>query len=129
MSEAPKLRFVPSGKHVRAVAGGDTIAETSSAIMLLEAGHGPVYYFPRGAVRFDRLVPSNRSTHCPLKGDASYWSVAGGDERLEDIAWSYENPIAAFQSLKSHVAFYWERLEQRFEDGQEVFGPPDEPVL
>jgi uncharacterized protein (DUF427 family) len=51
--------------------------------------------------------PTTRSTRCPYKGIASYWSVGGND----DIAWSYEDPIAAAAALRGLVAFYDEVVD------------------
>jgi uncharacterized protein (DUF427 family) len=50
---------------------------------------------------------TTRSTRCPYKGIASYWSVGGND----DIAWSYEDPIAVASALRGLVAFYDEVVD------------------
>jgi uncharacterized protein (DUF427 family) len=58
---------------------------------------------PRKDVRMDRLVRSSHGTHCPFKGDASYYSVAGGPE---NAAWSYEAPYDEMLAIKERLAFY-----------------------
>jgi hypothetical protein len=40
--------------------------------------------------------------HCPLKGDATYWTILG----VEDAAWSYESPFEAVAPIAGHLAFY-----------------------
>jgi hypothetical protein len=81
------------------------------ALLLLEAMHLPVYHFPPEDVRTDLLQPTDRSTHCPYKGDASYWSVIVGDRVEEDIAWSYPFPIPECPKIQNLVAFFNERAD------------------
>ena len=100
----------PSTAHVRVMYEGEVIAETRDAVEMLEsAGEGKkavapvVYYIPRKDVRMDRLARSNHGTHCPFKGDASYFSVMGGPE---NAAWSYEAPYDEMLAIKERLAFY-----------------------
>jgi uncharacterized protein (DUF427 family) len=58
--------------------GGETIADSRRIKLLHEQGHLPVYYFPEEDVRMDLLEAMEHTTHCPFKGDASYWSVRAG---------------------------------------------------
>jgi uncharacterized protein (DUF427 family) len=55
------------------------------------------------------LIASDRLTHCPLKGDASYYSVAEAGNAGLDIVWAYEEPIAGAETLAGLVAFYPDR--------------------
>src|SRR3546814_4777249 len=71
------LEIAPTEKRVRVQFAGETVADSTRALLLLEQGHTPVYYFPRDDVRTKLLTPSGRSTHCPFKGDARYWSEIG----------------------------------------------------
>jgi len=71
VSDAP-IRTEPARRRVRARLGGVTIADSTAALLLLERGHTPVYYFPRGDVRLDLMTPTGRTSHYPRKGDASY---------------------------------------------------------
>lgn len=91
------------GRRVRVVLGGETIADSEDAITLHETDHRPVYYLPRVHVRMDRLVRSAYRTHCPYKGDASYFSLAG---IAENAVWSYEDPPYEVALIKDRVAFY-----------------------
>ena len=67
-----------------------------------------VYYIPRKDVRMDRLVRSSHSTHCPFKGDASYFSVVGGPE---NAVWSYESPYDEMLAIKERLAFYPDKFQ------------------
>src|SRR5512133_1424046 len=62
----------PYPRRVRAVLDGVAVVDSTHALLLLEAGHLPVYYFPPTDVRADLLEPTDTSTRCPYKGEASY---------------------------------------------------------
>ncbi len=100
---------------------GEVVADSTRAVYLFETSHLPVYYFPREDVRFDLLQPTSHSTHCPYKGDASYWSIAVGDRVAENAVWGYPTPIETCPDISGHVAFYWNRVDRWFEEDEEVF--------
>jgi len=99
------------GKRVSVVFNGETIAETTDAITLHEANYPPVYYLPREAVRAEVLTPTDHSTHCPFKGDASYWTIKVGDKASENAVWSYEIPFDEVVEIRNHMAFYADRMD------------------
>ena len=92
-------------------AGGKVIADTRGAVTLREANYPPVYYIPRDDVALSQLVRTDHKTHCPYKGDASYYSIPAGGERSKNAVWSYENPYPAVIQIKDHVAFYPDRVD------------------
>jgi len=57
------------------------------------------------------LARSDRSTYCPYKGDASYFSIPLGGERSIDAVWTYETPYAAVAGIEDHLAFYPDRVD------------------
>src|SRR3954453_101591 len=75
--KAHTLYFEDSQKRVRAVFNGETIVDSRRVRLLHETGHLPVYYFPEEDIRQDLLEPTDHTTHCPFKGEASYRSVTG----------------------------------------------------
>ena len=99
---------------------GETIADSLSALVMLEPGHGPVYYLPRDDVRMDLFERTNHRSHCPHKGDASYWTISVGDRRAENAAWSYENPIPNVAAAKGYIAFYLDRIDSLSIDGKQI---------
>jgi uncharacterized protein (DUF427 family) len=122
------LYLEPTPKRVRAVVGGETVADSRRAMELHEAGHQPVYYFPRDDVRADLLSPSDRHTRCPKKGEASYYTIRTDSKVVEAAAWYYPDPIeSAPPLLKGLVAFYWNRMDHWLEEDEEVFGHPRDP--
>jgi len=127
MSTEHRIAIEPSPKRVRAVVGGETLADSLAASLLLEADQGPVYYFPRSDVRMDLLQATGHHSHCPYKGEASYWSIAADGRRIENAVWSYENPLAQAEPVGSHLAFYWDKIDHWFEEDEEIFGHPRDP--
>ncbi len=74
MSDHIKTRTAPGTWVIRA--GGAVIGESDRAVELTEGSHDPVIYFPRDDIAMAFLEPSDRTSHCPHKGDASYFSIA-----------------------------------------------------
>jgi len=117
----------PTPKRIRAVLGGETVADSTHALLLSESGHQPVYYFPPEDVRSDLLEPNDRRSHCPKKGEAIYYTVRAGGRVEEAAAWSYPQPLEAARSISAHIAFYFERIDHWFEEDEEVFGHAKDP--
>jgi uncharacterized protein (DUF427 family) len=110
-----------SPRFIRGDFAGTTVVSSKHAKLLHETGLLPVYYFPLDDVRIDLLVETDHHTHCPLKGDASYWSVKVGDAVSENAVWTYPDPIDGAPPIKGLVAFYWHKLDHWFEEDEEVF--------
>ncbi len=101
----PKITIRPAGVRVRVRFNGELIAESGDALVLEEGSYAPVFYLPRKDVKMERLVRTSHTTHCPHKGDASYYSVSNGRTALNAV-WSYEQPLEAMQAIKELLAFY-----------------------
>jgi uncharacterized protein (DUF427 family) len=86
------------------------IASTDRAKLLREKGHDAVLYIPFEDIYFVHLEKTATSTHCPFKGDASYWNVKGQDEAAKDVMWAYEHPYDEMLEIKDHGAFYPNRV-------------------
>src|SRR3712207_1582066 len=106
----------PAEAHVVVRHGGTVLADSRRPVLLHETGLRVRYYFPREDVRTDLLEPSPTTSHCPYKGEASYWSARVDGMLLEDIVWSYEEPIADVPEIKGLLCFYTERLDVVVED-------------
>jgi uncharacterized protein (DUF427 family) len=91
--------------------GNHVVADTREALTLREASYPPVQYIPRKDVDMSLLARTDHSTHCPYKGDASYYSITPGGERSKNAIWTYENPHAAVREIKDHMAFYPDRVD------------------
>jgi len=116
----------PSPARVRAVFGGETVADSARALVMHETRLPPVYYFPRADVRMDLLRRTDRLTHCPFKGNASYWSLAAGGAVAENAAWSYEDPYDESSSVEGYIAFDWETIDDWYVDDDEIAERPQD---
>ena len=110
-TEDHPITINPEPRHVRVTAGGQVVAVSSRALSLKEASYPAVLYIPRGDANMDLLRPTSRSTHCPYKGDASYFSLALPSGAVENAVWSYEEPYPAVASIAGHLAFYPDRVD------------------
>jgi uncharacterized protein (DUF427 family) len=106
------ITITPNNKRVRVTFGGQTIADTTRALTLQEASYPPVFYIPRADARMDLLTKTSNATHCPYKGDASYFSISAGAKNAENAVWSYEQPFPAMAQIKEHLAFYPNRVDK-----------------
>ena len=105
------ITITPHGKRVRVMLGGMIVAETTHALSLKEASYPPVLYVPRADIEADLFEPTDRTTHCPYKGDASYWTITAGGLVRKNAAWSYETPFPAMTAIAGHVAFYPDKVD------------------
>jgi uncharacterized protein (DUF427 family) len=105
------IAITPNPNHVRVIANGVVIAETARALTLREASYPPVQYIPRADADMALLEKTERHTHCPYKGDASYFSVRAGGALLADAVWSYESPYPAMAAIAGHLAFYPQKVQ------------------
>ena len=122
-----RVEVEPSPRRVRVVFNGETIVDSTHALLLRETRYMPTYYFPREDVHLDRLIPTDHGTFCPFKGEASYWSVEVEGRTAENAVWGYADPIADVAVLKDHMAFYWDKMDSWFEEDEEIFVHPRDP--
>ena len=85
---------------------GVEVARSSSAILVEESNHKPVYYVPPQDVVSELLVDSSHITRCPFKGKARYWNLKIGDHEIDNAVWSYETPYDEVLELAGMMAFY-----------------------
>ncbi len=91
--------------------GGRVIADTRDALTLREASYPAVQYIPRKDADMSLLARTDHSSHCPYKGDASYFSIPSGGERSRNAVWTYESPHSAVAAIKDRLAFYPDRVD------------------
>ena len=87
-------------------AGGAVLAESKNALELTEGTYPAVIYFPRSDIAMAFLDSDDHISHCPHKGDASYFSIITKSQTLKNAAWSYEAPKDDVARIKDHLAFY-----------------------
>ncbi len=109
--QAHHISITDANEHVIVKIAGEVVVDSVAAKLLSEGGLPVCYYFPQADVRMELLTPTKTSSHCPFKGDASYWSVQTGDKTHEDVVWSYPNPIPAAGEIAGLLSFYNERVD------------------
>ena len=103
-----RVAVSPHRGRVIVEVGGEVIGDSHEALELHESDYPPVYYLPRSDVRMDRLVRTDHRSHCPFKGDASYFGIVGG---ADNAVWSYEQPYDEVSTIRDRVAFYPNKVD------------------
>jgi uncharacterized protein (DUF427 family) len=106
------ITIKPASERVRVTFNGQVVADTSRALVLQEAAYKPVYYIPREDARMPLFERTAHATHCPYKGDASYYTIKVGDRTAENAIWSYEAPFPAMAEIAGRLAFYPNRVDK-----------------
>ncbi|MBV8426961.1 MAG: DUF427 domain-containing protein [Hyphomicrobiales bacterium] len=91
---------------------GATIVDSTRVLDLEEAHHPKVKYFPRQDADMSLLRRTSHTSHCPYKGDASYFSLVVDGQVSENAVWTYENPLPGVAAIKDHLAFYPKRVDR-----------------
>ncbi len=103
---APKITIRNATGRWSVRAGGAVLGESANALELSEGDLDPVIYFPRSDIAMAFLDRTEKTTHCPHKGDASYFSVVTKSQTIADSVWSYETPNDNVARIKDHLAFF-----------------------
>jgi adenylate cyclase len=115
-----EIRFEPSPRRVRVEFNGTWVADSTRALILRETRRPAAYYFPREDVQTAMLEKTAQVTHCPFRGNATYWTLRAGGAVAPNAAWSYEEPYAEGAPIKAHVSFDPERVSAIYEGDDEV---------
>ena len=105
------ITIVANPNQVVVRVDGLVIADSRRALAMRAPGTPDVQYVPRADVDMSRLIRSERTTHCPYKGDASYWSIRTGRRVVDNAVWSYEVPYPDVAAIAGHLAFYPDRID------------------
>ena len=111
------LTLEPCDRRIRVEFGGESIVDSNRALVMHETRLAPVYYFPRDDVRMDLMEKTGHRTHCPFKGNASYWTLKAGGKAATNVVWGYEEPYDEAEGVRDCVAFFWDAMDAWFEDG------------
>lgn len=86
---------------MRAEWNGVVLADSEDTVVV-EGNH----YFPPSSLNKEYLRESATRTHCPWKGEASYYDIVAGDDTNPDAAWYYPDPSEAAEEIRDRVAFW-----------------------
>jgi len=94
-----------TSRQLRVTAAGTTLVDTDDTVIVFETALEPRLYVDPSQVRTDLLRQSNTSSYCNYKGPATYWSAVVGDAIVEDVAWSYPDPLPESSPIKGFFSF------------------------
>jgi uncharacterized protein (DUF427 family) len=106
------ITVTPNKNRVRVTFAGKVIAETSRALTLKETSYPAVQYIPREDADMSLLSATAHHSHCPYKGDASYFTITANGQTAVNAVWSYENPYPAMAEIAGYLAFYPDRVDK-----------------
>lgn len=109
--QAHAITIEKNPNRVTVTFNGTVVADTRRALVLKEGRLPPVTYVPREDVQMSYLQRTDHATHCPFKGDASYFSVHFDGKTADNAVWTYETPLDAVKSIARYVSFYKEKLD------------------
>jgi uncharacterized protein (DUF427 family) len=124
---AHRLLFEPHPRRFRAEVDGVTVLDTVGGHLLHESNHLPKLYVPLADLDAEWMERTDKSTHCPFKGDASYWSLRVGDRVVENAIWAYEDPIDEAHWLRGYACLDWPHADRWFEEDEEVLHHARDP--
>ena len=111
---------LPCERRVRVELAGETIAESTRALRVLETSHPPVIYIPSEDVASGWLAPSHaRTTWCEFKGRAHYLAAVDRPDG-PPVAWTYRDPSPGYEALRDFVAFYPGRVDAAWLDDERI---------
>ncbi len=95
----------PTRRRLRVTTAGVTLVDTDDTVIVFETALEPRLYVDPVHVRTDVLRQSNTSTYCNYKGSATYWSAIVDDTVIDDLAWSYADPLPESSPIKGLLSF------------------------
>jgi len=119
---AHRILFEPDPRRLRAFVGDTLVLDTTGAHLLHETGISPVVYVPLEDVDDELLERTDTTSHCPFKGDATYWSLRVGDDLRPDVVWAYEEPLPEAGWLRGFAALYFDRVDRWLVEDEKVDG-------
>lgn len=123
MSDRGRVRVQPSERRVRAMLGGEIVADTTSPLLVWEVPYYPTYYIPEADVKTDLLVETGETRRSPSRGEATQYVVKAGS--AEGAAYAFHDPKIA--DLAGHYALVWKTMDHWFEEDEEVWVHPRDP--
>ncbi|MEA2299442.1 MAG: hypothetical protein QOF77_2378 [Solirubrobacteraceae bacterium] len=104
--------LVACERRARVVFAGVTVADSTSALRVLETSHPPVIYIPPQDIALDLLAANpTRASVCEWKGRADYLDLTVGRRSERAVAWTYRRPAERYAALRDHIAFYPSRMD------------------
>jgi uncharacterized protein (DUF427 family) len=119
-----RVRVEASRKRVRALAGGQVVADTYAPLLVWENPHYPMYYLPRADVRAE-LTDTGETKRSPSRGDGHILDVRVGDVELKGGALAY--PDSPIPELRDAVRVDWDAVDEWLEEDEPIYTHPRSP--
>lgn len=100
------IDIMKSNLNLEVIVNGERIAQTREALVLKEKSYADAYYLPKSSLPKNMLHPSNHTTYCPFKGNASYYTLIHNGQVYENAVWYYPAPYDEALMIKDYVAIY-----------------------
>ncbi|HNM83413.1 MAG TPA: DUF427 domain-containing protein [Mycobacterium sp.] len=101
----------PTRRRLRVEVAGVTLVDTTDTMIVFETALEPRLYVDPALVRTDLLRPTETTSYCNYKGYATYWAFVSGDTVVEDVAWSYPEPMPETLPIKDFLSFDPEKVD------------------
>ncbi len=115
-----EIKFEPNPRRVRVEYNGTWVADSTRVVVVRETRCPPMFYFPAEDVQRDYFEKTAHTTHCPFKGNASYWTLKVGDTVSENAAWSYDDPFDDAEPIRGYLSFYASRVSAIYDGDDEI---------
>jgi uncharacterized protein (DUF427 family) len=99
----------PTTRRLKVTVAGEVLVDTDDTLVLFETSLTTKLYVDPAHVRTDLLRRSDTWSWCNYKGDATWWTFDDGTTVVEDVAWSYEDPLDESVRIRGHLSFEPER--------------------
>ncbi|KAJ9161303.1 DUF427-domain-containing protein [Coniochaeta hoffmannii] len=107
-----RIECLPSSREIRIEVDGAVVARSTNNIFLHETSLRTRYYLsPTSVLDWSMLDPSDTSTFCPYKGQASYYHLRVGEREIKDAVWYYTYPTAESAQIQNRLCFYNEKVD------------------
>jgi uncharacterized protein (DUF427 family) len=106
-----RVDYRPTQRRLRVEVAGTTLVDADQTVICFETALEAKLYVDPAHVRTDLLRRTDTTTYCNYKGEATWWAAVVGDTVVEDVAWSYEDPLPESVAIKGHLSFEPERAD------------------
>jgi len=120
-----KPRVEDSPQHIEIYFHGEKIANSKRTKRVLERGIAPIYYIPPEDIMMEYFHKTDRTSTCPYKGDAAYYTIIVDSNKSENAAWSYPEPKSGYEDIRAYLAFYPHRVSECYVDGEKINPQPE----
>ncbi|OBK97058.1 hypothetical protein A5645_00785 [Mycobacterium asiaticum] len=103
----------PTTRRLRVAIDGIPLVDTDDTVIVFETALAPRLYVAPKHVRTDLLRKTETSSYCNYKGVATYWAatIDQGGTVIEDIAWSYDEPLPESAAIRDYLSFDTEKVQ------------------